>query len=182
MYLAMERVADTKHELRDGEVFAMAGGSPRHNRLASRCIAELDAALRGKPCVPLGSDQRVHVPARGNYCYPDVTVVCGPVAYHDADPDAIVNPKLIVEVLSPSTRRDDRGAKFEDYRSIASFEEYVLVWQDQVRVERRRRESPRRWAMEDFGPGDELQLQSIGVTLSIDALYDGAFDLRGDDG
>src|SRR5687768_15249954 len=105
MYLAMERVAEGKHELRDGEVWLMAGASPRHNRLASRCIAELDAALRGKHCLPLGSDQRVHVPATGSYCYPDVTVVCGEAQYHAADPDSITNPRVIVEVLSRSTQK-----------------------------------------------------------------------------
>jgi Uma2 family endonuclease len=181
MYLAMERVAQAKHELRDGEVWAMAGASPRHNRLASTCIGELHAALKGRDCVPLGSDQRIHVPARGNYCYPDVSVVCGTPDYHHADADAITNPTLIVEVLSSSTQKDDLGAKFEDYRSIDGFREYVLIWQDRVRVEVRRREGPRRWVIDELGAGDDLDLRSIGVTLPVDALYVSAFELRGDE-
>ncbi|MBC8073770.1 MAG: Uma2 family endonuclease [Deltaproteobacteria bacterium] len=180
MYLAMERAAVVKHELRDGEMWAMAGASPRHNRLASRCIAEFDSALRGKPCVPLGSDQRVHVPATGSYCYPDVSVLCGGGQYHDGDPDSITNPHVIVEVLSRTTQKDDRGAKFEEYRSIPSFEEYVLIWQDRVKVEVRRREAPKRWSIDEYGAGEVVELRSIGVTLDIDALYEGAFALRGD--
>lgn len=180
MYLAMERVADAKHELRGGEVLAMAGGSPRHNRISARCIAELDAALRARQCVPLGSDQRVHVPATHSYCYPDVTVVCGEPRYHPADPDSITNPRLIVEVLSRSTEKDDRGAKFEEYRSIDSFEEYVLVWQDRVKVEVRRREGARRWIIFELGAGESLELRSLGIAVQVDALYEGAFELRGD--
>ncbi len=181
MYLAMERAAVVKHELRDGEMWAMAGASPRHNRLASRCIADLDAALRGKPCVPLGSDQRVQVPATGSYCYPDVTVLCGEAQYHHEDADSIINPRVIVEVLSRTTQKDDRGAKFEEYRSIQCFDEYVLIWQDRVKVEVRRRESPKRWAIDEHGAGEIVELRSIGVRLDIDALYEGAFALRGDD-
>lgn len=179
-YLAMERAADTKHELRDGDILAMAGASPRHNRIAARCVAELDAALRGGACAPLGSDQRVHIPATGNYCYPDITVVCVP-QYHAEDPDSITNPRAIVEVLSRSTQKDDRGTKFEDYRSIEGFAEYVLLWQDRVHVEIRRREGARRWTIEELGAGEVLELRSVGVTLSIDALYDGAFEFRGDE-
>lgn len=181
MYLAMEHASDAKHELRDGDIFTMAGASPRHNRLAARCLADLDAALRAGTCAPLGSDQRVHIPATGNYCYPDITVVCAPPQYHGEDPDAITNPRVIVEVLSRCTQKDDRGAKFEDYRSIEAFEEYVLVWQDRIHVEVRRREGPKRWTIEELGPGDELELRSVGVKLNVDALYDGAFAFRSDE-
>jgi Uma2 family endonuclease len=181
MYLAMERASDIKHEYRGAELWAMAGASPRHNRLAARCIAELDGALREGDCVPLGSDQRVHVPASGDYCYPDVTVICGEVHYHPEDPDSITNPRLIVEVLSRSTEKDDRGTKFEEYRSIESLGEYVLVWQDRVKVEIRRRESQKRWTIEELGAGDVIELRSVGATLRVDAVYDGAFRLKGDD-
>lgn len=181
MYLAMERVADTKHEYRDGEIWAMAGASPRHNRIASTCIGELHAAFRGGNCIPLGSDQRIHVPATGDYCYPDVTVVCGEPEYHSNDPDSITNPRLIVEVLSRSTQKDDRGTKFEEYRSIESFQEYVLIWQNQVKVEVRRRDGHKRWIIEELSAGEVLELQSVSVKLDIDALYEGAFRIRGDE-
>jgi Uma2 family endonuclease len=181
MYLAMERVAREKHELYGGEIWAMAGGSPRHNRLSSRMIAQLDTGLRGRECAPLTSDQRVHVPATGNYCYPDITVVCGSPAYHAADPESITNPRLIVEVLSKSTAKHDRGAKFEEYRSIASFEEYVLVWQDRVHVEVRRREGPHRWIVDEYEAGALIELRSVGVTVEVDVLYEGALAFKGDE-
>jgi Uma2 family endonuclease len=181
MYLAMERASDVKHELRDGDILAMAGASPRHNRLAARCLAELDSALRSRPCAPLGSDQRVHIPATGNYCYPDITVVCDPPEYHREDQDAITNPRVIVEVLSRSTHKDDLGTKFEDYRSIAAFEEYVLISQDRIHVEVRRREGPKRWTIEELSAGDELELRSLGIRMPVDALYEGAFGFRGDE-
>lgn len=181
MYLAMERASAVKHEYHGGEVWALAGASPRHNRLAVACSTQLDNALRGGPCVPLSSDQRVYVPATGDYCYPDVTVACRELSYNPKDPDSITNPRLIVEVLSRTTEKDDRGTKFEEYRSIDSFQEYVLVWQDRVRVEIRRREGERRWTIEEFVAGDVIELRSLGATLNVDALYEGAFLLRGDD-
>jgi Uma2 family endonuclease len=184
MYLAMERVAENKHELYRGEIWAMAGGSPRHNRLSVRCSALLDqatSATSGRECAPLSSDQRVHVPATGAYCYPDVTVVCGEPTYHSADPDTITNPRLVVEVLSRTTKSHDLGTKFDEYTSIESFTEYVLIWQDRVHVEVRRREGPNRWVVETYEAGAKIELASIGATLDVDALYDGAFRFRGDD-
>jgi Uma2 family endonuclease len=181
MYLAMEKVSTVKHELYCGEVWAMAGGSPRHNALGAACITELKVALRGSDCAPLTSDQRVHVPATGNYCYPDVAVICGEPAYHAADPDSITNPRVIVEVLSKSTAKHDTGAKFEEYKSIASFREYVLVAQDRVHVEVRRREGEHRWVIDEYGAGSTIELRSIGITIDVDALYDGAFRFKGDE-
>ncbi len=148
---------------------------------AARRSLVTEAALRGKGCVPLGSDQRVHVPTIGSYCYPDVTVVCGEPHYHAADPDSITNPRLIVEVPSRTTEKHDRGGKFEEYRSIDGFDGYVLIWQDQIKVEVRRRESARRWTIEEFGAGDVIALESINVSLNVDALYDGVFRSKGDD-
>ena len=181
MYLAMERVSPVKHEFHGGEIWAMAGASPRHNRLATAFSTQLDNAMRKTGCIPLSSDQRVHVPATGDYCYPDITVVCGEPKYHPADPDSITNPRLIVEVLSRTTEKHDCGEKFEEYRSIESFQEYVLVWQDRIKVEVRRREGERRWTIEEFGAAEQIELRSIGATLDIDALYEGVFTLKGDE-
>lgn len=119
MYLAMERASEVKHEYLDGEVWAMAGGSMRHNSmrhsaLAAECTMQLCAALKGSPCRTLNSDQRLHVPTTGSYCYPDVTVVCGEASFHTADPDSITNPRLIVEVLSKSRQEHDRSTKFDE--------------------------------------------------------------------
>ncbi len=179
MYLAMERLSDVKHELHDGQLWAMAGASARHNGLVVACSAQLYSGLRGQPCTPLASDQRVHIPATGEYCYPDLTVVCGEAEFHAKDRDSLVNPTLIVEVLSKSTARYDRGAKFDGYRAIPSFSEYVLVWQEAVRVEVRFRESPRRWSLEEFGAGEVVPLRSIDAQLDVDALYEGMLALQG---
>lgn len=179
MYLAMERVSDVKHELHRGEIWA--GGSPRHGRLAMACGAQLENALRGTSCAPLTSDVRVHVPASGTYCYPDVTVVCGEPRYHTADPDSITNPRLIVEILSRTTEQHERTTKFDEYSSIESFLEYVLIRQDRVHIEVRRREGPHRWLVEEFGAGARVELRSIGAVLDVDALYEGAFRFRSDD-
>ncbi len=182
-YLSAERAAETKHELWHGVIFAMAGASPRHNALAMEVGVLLRTRLGSGGCRPFGSDQRVHIPASGNYCYPDITVVCGDLDYHSADPDSVLNPQVIVEVLSASTEAHDRGAKFDDYRSIPSLQEYVLVSQDRVRVQVfHRNDLPEgSWTVTFFGEGDDVLLRSLDVELPVAELYAGAFDLRGDE-
>ena len=125
-----------KHEYEDGEIWAMAGGSRRHNALALRIGAALDNA-RQPGCVAFQSDQKVRVLATGKATYPDVTLVCGPIEGDPAEPSgaAISNPMLLVEVLSPSTEQDDRGNKWQNYQLMQSLQEYVLVSQAEARVE-----------------------------------------------
>ena len=122
-----------------------------------------------------------HAPG-GNYCHPDVTVVCGELEYHNADPDSVLNPTVIVEVLSHSTEAHDRGAKFDDYRSIPSLKEYVLVSQDRTRVEvlGRATASEATWRHTFYGESDTVALPSLGIELPMTDLYEGAFELRGD--
>ena len=136
-YLVYERDNAHKHEFDGGEIFAMAGGTPRHNALAARV-----SAARGRDCVTFQSDQRVRILATGRATYPDASVVCGPLDLDRADPSrcTITNPRLIVEVLSPSTEQEDRGNKWHDYQRLASLEQYVLVSQTGARVERFRRQ------------------------------------------
>src|SRR5690606_11859443 len=138
--LAYERESRLKHEFNNGTILAMAGGSRRHNALASRVIAALEAA-RKPPCIVFSSDQKVRVLATGRTTYPDASVVCGSIEGDPADPSGvtIVNPTLLVEVLSPSTEHDDRGSKWLHYQQIASLQEYVLVSQAEARLERFRR-------------------------------------------
>lgn len=169
-YLAFERDAETKHEFVDGQIVAMAGGTPEHARLAASVIQALGAALRGRRCSAFSSDLRVHVPATGRSTYPDVTVVCDERRTADVDPDAIVNPTVIVEVLSPGTEASDRGEKFAHYRRLASLKEYVLVGQSEPRIEVYRREGDA-WALRDYGPGDRVALASLDVELEVDAIY-----------
>ena len=140
-YLALEELSPVKHEFLGGHVWAMAGGSPDHAGIAANVVALLSAQLRGKPCRVYSSDLRVRVRATGLGTYPDITVICG---HFEADPDdpkghTAANPKLVVEVLSPSTEAYDRGEKLEHYQTISSLQEIVLVAYDATEVKVYRR-------------------------------------------
>ena len=134
-YLDFERSAEEKHEFVDGQIIAMAGCNRRHNALTSRLGFALEKSLEGQTCEPFTSDMKVHIPATGRYRYPDASIACEP-GFLDGTEDVLVNPCVIFEVLSKSTEAEDRGEKFEDYRSIPSFKEYVLVWQKKIAEER----------------------------------------------
>ncbi|MBX3193275.1 MAG: Uma2 family endonuclease [Labilithrix sp.] len=175
-YLAWERAQAGKHQYVGGEIFAMAGGSPRHNFLSGRIWSRFDAA----PCRPLSSDQKVHIPRSGNFLYPDCTVVCGPVQLYARASDVIENPRVVVEVLSQSTEHHDRGDKWQDYRSIESLTDYVLVSQRMAHIEHFARESEGSWKYRDAGAGGRLEL-TTGAVLVVDEIYAGAFDLPGDE-
>lgn len=168
-YLAREHVSERKHEFDDGEIFAMAGKSPRHSALASRIIAALGATLPSG-CTGFQSDMRIRVLATGRATYPDISMVCGPI---ELDPDdrigtTITNPALIVEVLSPSTEDVDRGSKWRDYQRIPSLQEYVLVNQES-RVEIHRRLRSGEWEYLDVREG-VVKLAS-GAMLDLSILY-----------
>jgi len=178
-YLAWEREQPVKHEFFDGEVFAMAGGSPRHNALCGRMIVVLNAALRGRGCVELPSDQRIGIDHGMRYVYPDVSVVCGGVQLQEETRDVIVNPSIIVEVLSQGTEQYDRGLKWVSYQQLPSLTDYVLVSQSETRIEHYRREPAGRWSYRSFGPGERIELTS-GAALEVDAIFAGVFDLPGD--
>jgi len=169
-YLAYERDSGLKHEFDDGEILAMAGGSRRHNALASRVSAALEAARRPR-CVAFQSDQQVRVLATGRSSYPDASLVCGPIEGDPADPAGatITNPTLIVEVLSPSTEEADRGGKWQHYQLIPALQEYVLVSQGDARVETYRRLSTGAWEYRDTRDG-VVQLL-CGATLDLALLY-----------
>ena len=169
-YLAYERDSGLKHEYDNGEILAMAGGSRRHNALASRISAALEQG-RGPGCVAFQSDQKVRVLATGRATYPDATVVCGPIEGDPADPvgATITNPTVIVEVLSPSTEQEDRGNKWQHYQLIPSLQEYVLVSQSDARIERFRRLASGSWEYSDVTEG-QLALQS-GAIIDLTSLY-----------
>jgi Uma2 family endonuclease len=126
-YLARERQVDTKSEFYDGELFAKAGASRSHNLIVGNVTGELRAQLRGRPCEVYPADMRVKVSETGLYAYPDVVVVCGEPRFEDEHLDTLLNPTVIVDVLSPSTEAYDRGEKFAQYRKLASLREYVLI-------------------------------------------------------
>lgn len=169
-YLAYERDSGLKHEYDSGEILAMAGGSRRHNALASRISAALEQG-RGADCVAFQSDQKVRVLATGKATYPDATLVCGPIEGDPADPlgATITNPTVLVEVLSPSTEQDDRGNKWQHYQLIPSLQEYVLVSQSEARVERYRHLGSGAWEYSDVTAGS-VDLQG-GARLDLARLY-----------
>ena len=169
-YLAAEEASEEKHEYLRGEVFAMAGGTIEHGRLAMSFGHQLLTALAGRPCVVLSSDVRVRIRATDRTTYPDLSVVCGQIERADDDRHAITNPIVLVEVLSDATEADDRGEKFAHYRQLPSLREYVLVSQKSRRLEVYRR-AGEFWLLAEAQPGQSLRLESIGVAISVDAVY-----------
>lgn len=179
-YLEWERLQPGKHEFHDGEVYAMAGGSPRHNLLSSAIAAELRAATRPLGCHTLSSDQRIAVPLQERYVYADAVVVCGKVETELGAHDVLTNPSVIVEVLSPSTESHYlgmRGMKWAAYERVGSLTDYLMLTQAQVRVEHYRREADG-WHYQVLGVGDVISLAN-GARVEVDAVYAGAFDLEG---
>jgi Uma2 family endonuclease len=171
-YLSWEERSGGKHEFYRGELFAMAGASPRHNRIAGNIFAYLHAKLEGRECVPYASDQRIRINAVDLSTYPDVSVTCGGIKLDDTDRHAITNPRVIFEVLSKSTENYDRGPKFEAYQNLESFQEYAVVYQTEAKVIHYVRQSDGSWTYRLLvGIQETLRLESIGCELSIDLIY-----------
>jgi Uma2 family endonuclease len=172
-YLEFERNSDTKHEYWGGEVFAMSGASEAHNLVYGSTYALLYMQLRGKSCTAYPSDMRVKILAADLYVYPDISVVCGDKEYSDDRRDTLINPILIVEILSPSTERYDRGKKFQHYRELPSLQEYVLITQDSPRIEKYVRQEKGLWQFSDaVGLEAAIALTSIECTLALAEVYE----------
>ncbi len=172
-YLALERAAATKSEYFDGDVFAMSGGSFAHAVIIGNVVTALGLQLRGRDCTVSPNDLRVKVSPTGLYTYPDVVVACGTPRFEDAHGDTLLNPIVLIEVLSESTADYDRGRKFEHYRTIDSFVEYVLIAQDKPHVEHFVRQSPTQWLFSETNRReDSIKLESIGCTLSLTDVYE----------
>jgi len=171
-YIERERTADTKSEFYRGEVFAMSGASIRHNDISMNMSTLLRNALRGKRCRPSNSDQRIRIPSNGLSTYPDVSVVCGPRDVADDDDQAITNPTVIFEVLSKSTEAYDRGKKFGLYRDLDSLKQYVLVSQNEQRIECFTRRDDGCWLLNVIeGESASIELVSIEVTMPLSEIY-----------
>ena len=171
-YLERERVAATKNEYYAGEIFAMAGGSRRHNSITGNIFAALYTKLTHASCRPFLSDQRIRISQLDLGTYPDLSVVCGELEGDMIDPEAITNPCVLVEVLSPSTESYDRGKKFDFYRQIDSLEEYVLVSQQEPIVERFKRQPNGDWLLTVYkGLEATLNLTSIQTDLQLQDIY-----------
>lgn len=173
-YLAIERDAPFKSEFFNGEMFAMAGASRHHNIVNENLSGELHARLKGSPCRTLSRDQRVAIDRTGLYCYPDLVIVCGPPEYAAEDPDALVNPRVVVEVLSDSTERYDRTTKFRHYQQLASVQEYILVAQDEPLCDRYCRQADGSWAVVSFvGLDAALELKTVPIRIPLAEIYAG---------
>lgn len=173
-YLTLERKSLERNEYYNGDIYQMAGTSEEHANISSNIGGSLYLQLKKRPCKSYQSDLRVHVPATGLFTYPDVLVICGKAKFLEgAYLDTVLNPILIVEVLSPSTADYDKGAKFEHYRTIETLHEYVLVWQDKKRVARYTKQADQSWILHDFiGEEADISLSSIDCSLTMEDIYD----------
>jgi len=175
-YLAIERKATYKSEYVDGAMVAMAGGSERHNLIVANLIISIGAQLKGRPCRVYPSDLKVRVPNSTKYFYPDVSAICGETQFADEHQDVILNPTLIVEVLSESTALFDKGKKFLSYQQIDSLQEYLLVWQSEMLVEKFAKQSHDNWLYTKIaGENGLVVLSSINCETALPDIYDKAF-------
>jgi len=170
-YLAREATSPTRLEYLRGEIFDMAGGTPDHSGITAAFIAALGVQLAGRPCRVFSSDLKIRVEETDLSTCPDLAVVCGPLATASRDPNAVTNPVLLVEVLSPSTEAYDRGAKFGHYRHLASLKEMVFVDHASHTVEVHRRNEAGRFELYVFEAGDRVEPTSVGASIPVSALY-----------
>ncbi len=167
-YLIAERAAELRHEYVNGVLIEMSGASRQHVRIVVNLTRHLGNALADGPCEPYANDMRVWVPRRLTYNYPDVAVVCGEAKFLDNEFDTLLNPVLVIEVLSPSTEKRDRAAKFRDYRTLDSFAEYVLIAQDKQEIDHYVKRDGL-WTILEVG--DVLEVQSVPVKLPLAEIY-----------
>ncbi len=172
-YLALEEAADNKNEYYRGEIFAMSGATKNHNRIALNMATVLNTQLENTPCEAFIGDIRVLVEAHDLYTYPDVVVACGEPRFDIGRDDTIINPRVIIEVLSNSTKRYDKGDKFRFYKALPSFEEYILIDQSCLYIQQYSKQANGEWALqaelEDLA--DTLTFQTIGCTMPVAQIY-----------
>ncbi len=171
-YLALDRKADVKSEYYAGQIIAFAGASKRHNLIVANVLAGIHRQLIDRPCNVYPSDMRIRISKTGMYAYPDVVVTCGEEQFADENSDILLNPIVLIEVLSESTANYDRGDKFEHYRRIESLREYILVFQELHRVDQYVRQNDTQWLLTEFHtPKDIIKLNSITCELAVKEIY-----------
>ena len=172
-YLAFERSSESRHEFHRGEIFAMAGASESHNLIAGNLFTELNVQLRGKGCRAYTHDMRVYARDSKTYTYPDIVVACPPIEFLDEKRDTLLNPQVVVEVLSPSTEAYDRGRKFDFYREAPSLQQYVLVSQDLQRAVSYVRQSDGvAWLMTPLDhPSVSIDFPALGISVPLSDIY-----------
>jgi Uma2 family endonuclease len=173
-YLEMENASSEKHEYYKGEVFAISGAKVTHNIITKNLLTCLTIKLKGKPCQPFGSDQRIHIEANTLFTYPDISIICGDIITRNNDDYNVLNPNVLIEVLSPSTKNYDRGEKFKLYRGIPTLKEYVLVDSEGVHIEIFRFNANHHWELEEYNKNAEsILIQSVNTYLSLAEIYEG---------
>lgn len=180
-YLRMEKAATERHEFYEGEIFqmqghgellAMSGAATRHNIIFSNLFISLGIALRGKPCMPFGPDMRLNIPENTLFTYPDISIYCNEPASIPEDEESVVNPTVLIEILSPSTREYDRGGKFKLYRDIPTLQEYILVDTKTLNVEAFRLNKNKHWELEEYTLlSQTLSMPSIDVSIPLAVIY-----------
>lgn len=180
-YLQLDRQSEFRHEYIAGEVFAMTGASRNHNLITVNIAAALSEQLRRRQCEVYASDMRMKVSPQRLFAYPDVIVVCGTPRFEDDVNDTLLNPTILIEVLSKSTEAYDRGLKFELYRGLESLQEFILIAQNKRHIEHYRRQSDNRWILtETNDPAESIVLESIDCQLTVEQIYlKVALDLSG---
>lgn len=172
-YLNLEAQSETRHEYHDGEIIPMAGGTINHNRITGNVYSNLRFTLKGQDYDVFINDVRLWFPQYNIYTYPDVMVIAGEPMYYENRTDTIINPRLVVEVLSKSTRDYDRGQKFLYYRSLDSFQEYILIDQYSFHIEQFTKTENGKWLLTEYDEADDqLTLESINFTLPLKDIYE----------
>jgi len=172
-YLALERKAEYKSEYFDGEIFAMSGASITHNQITANVLAEIHAQFKKRLCRVYVNDMRVKVSPTGLYTYPDIVALCDKPRFDDAQKDTLLNPTVLIEILSDSTANYDRGTKFKHYRTLDSLKEYILVAQDEYHIEHYVRQANNQWLLSEISDLQEvIDLPSIDCRLALTDIYD----------
>ncbi len=173
-YLKMENASIEKHEYYRGEIFAMSGAKVPHNTVHKNLLGSLFIKLKGKKCQPYGSDVRIHIQSNTLFTYPDICIICGEVITLNNDDYNVLNPTVIIEILSKSTKNYDRGEKFKLYRDIATLKEYILVDSESIHIEVFRLNETNRWELEEHNSiTDDLQVKSIDASILLSEIYEG---------
>jgi len=171
-YLAMEKASQEKHEYFQGEIFSMAGASTNHNEIFTNFFLEIGIKLKGKPCRPYGSDLRTQIVANGLFTYPDISIYCNDLSKSDVDDESFIEPTVIIEILSPSTKDYDRGHKFDLYKEIPTLKEYILIDSESVLVESFHLDEKQNWELFKYlQMEDSLKIISIGFEVALSDIY-----------
>jgi len=173
-YLQFEKASNEKHEYYKGEIFAMSGASNRHNWIFKNLYGNLAHQLKGNPCQPFGPDMRMHILENTLFTYPDISIYCGDPTLTSFDEDTVVNPTIIIEILSRSTEQYDRGNKFKLYRDIPTLKEYILVDSESIRVESFQLNEKRLWELHEYRFLTEvLSIPALQLTIPLSEIYEG---------